>query len=60
MKCKISIMLAFFLLIAVLPVWGQFVIKGRVTDAKNGDPIPFASVGLVAAVTVVALATSNT
>jgi hypothetical protein len=24
----------------------QFVLKGRVTDASNGDPIPFASVGL--------------
>jgi len=24
----------------------QFTIKGRVTDASNGDPIPFASVGL--------------
>jgi hypothetical protein len=24
----------------------QYVIKGRVTDASNGDPIPFASVGL--------------
>lgn len=27
-------------------VMGQYVIKGRVTDASNGDPIPFASVGL--------------
>jgi len=26
---------------------GQFLIKGRVTDASNGDPIPFASVGLI-------------
>ncbi len=47
MKLKFSILLAFFLSFAVIPVLGQFVIKGRVTDAKNGDPIPFASVGLV-------------
>ena len=25
----------------------QYVIKGRITDASNGDPIPFASVGLL-------------
>jgi CarboxypepD_reg-like domain len=47
MKLKFSILLAFLLFFAVLPVLGQYVIKGRVTDAKNGDPIPFASVGLV-------------
>ena len=47
MKLKFSILLTFFLSFAVIPVIGQFVIKGRVTDAKNGDPIPFASVGLV-------------
>ncbi len=25
---------------------GQYVITGRVTDAKNGDPLPFATVGI--------------
>ncbi|MEN9295903.1 MAG: hypothetical protein RJA42_169, partial [Bacteroidota bacterium] len=47
MKFKFSILLALFLSFAVLPVFGQYVIKGRITDAKNGDPIPFASVGFV-------------
>ncbi len=47
MKLKISILLAFFLYLTVIPLFGQYVIKGRVSDAKNGDPIPFASVGLV-------------
>ena len=47
MKFKFSILLTFFLYLTVFTSAGQFVIKGRVTDAKNGDPIPFASVGLV-------------
>ncbi len=47
MKLKFSILLVFFLYFAVFPSLGQYVIKGRVSDAKNGDPIPFASVGLV-------------
>jgi len=47
MKLKFSVLLAFFLYFTVFQSNGQFVIKGRVTDAKNGDPIPFASVGLV-------------
>jgi hypothetical protein len=47
MKLKISLLLAFFLYLTVIPLSGQYVIKGRVSDAKNGDPIPFASVGLV-------------
>ncbi len=47
MKLKFSILLVFFYCISVSSIFGQFVIKGRVTDANNGDPIPFASVGLV-------------
>ncbi len=47
MKLKISLLLSFFLYLTVIPLSGQYVIKGRVSDAKNGDPIPFASVGLV-------------
>jgi hypothetical protein len=27
-------------------VFAQYVITGRITDAKNGDPLPFATVGL--------------
>ena len=47
MKLKFSILLAFFLYLTVFSSAAQFVIKGRVTDSKNGDPIPFASVGLI-------------
>lgn len=47
MKFKISILLSVFLLLFASPSFAQFVIKGRVTDANNGDPIPFASIGLV-------------
>ena len=47
MKLKFSILLVFLSCISVSSIFGQFVIKGRVTDANNGDPIPFASVGLV-------------
>ena len=27
-------------------IFAQYIITGRITDAKNGDPLPFASVGL--------------
>ena len=27
-------------------VQAQYVVTGRVTDAKNGDPLPFATVGI--------------
>ena len=27
-------------------IFAQYVITGRITDAKNGDPLPFATVGL--------------
>jgi hypothetical protein len=27
-------------------VFAQYIITGRITDAKNGDPLPFATVGL--------------
>ncbi len=27
-------------------IFAQYVISGRITDAKNGDPLPFATVGL--------------
>ena len=47
MKLKFSILLVFLYCFSVSSIFGQFVIKGRVTDANNGDPIPFASVGLV-------------
>lgn len=47
MKLKFSILLVFLFFISVSSIFGQFVIKGRVTDANNGDPIPFVSVGLV-------------
>jgi hypothetical protein len=47
MKLKISLLLTCIFYFAVFPTFSQFVIKGRVSDAKNGDPIPFASVGLV-------------
>ena len=47
MKIKFSLLLAFFMYCTVFTSLGQFLIKGRVTDGKNGDPIPFASVGLV-------------
>ncbi len=33
-----------FLLLLAFPSFGQFTIKGKVTDAETGDPIPFASV----------------
>jgi len=36
-----------FLFFLVQTVHAQYVIKGRITDASNGDPIPFASVGLL-------------
>ncbi len=39
--------LLFLLLFLVQSAFAQVVIKGRVTDAANGDPIPFASVGVV-------------
>lgn len=47
MKLKFSILLVFLYCFSVSSIFGQFVIKGRVTDANNGDPIPFVSVGLV-------------
>ena len=27
-------------------IFAQYIISGRITDAKNGDPLPFATVGL--------------
>jgi CarboxypepD_reg-like domain len=39
--------LLFFVLLFVQSAFSQVVIKGRVTDAANGDPIPFASVGVM-------------
>ena len=27
-------------------IFAQYIITGRITDAKNGDPLPFATVGL--------------
>ncbi len=38
------IYLLLFCLILLNPVFGQRIIKGKVTDAETGDPIPFASV----------------
>ncbi len=38
--------LLFFLFAFTQTAYSQFFIKGRVTDASNGVPIPFASVGL--------------
>lgn len=38
-----------FLILALassLPSFGQLVVKGKITDAETGDPIPFASVRL--------------
>lgn len=35
-----------FLLFCSSGIYAQYIIKGRVTDASTGDPIPFASVGL--------------
>ncbi len=37
--------IAFFLFSSQI-VFGQYVITGRVTDASNGDPVPFANVTL--------------
>ena len=34
------------IILTTLTTKAQFVIKGRVTDAKNGDPLPFATVGI--------------
>lgn len=31
-------------LISFIPSYGQLVVKGKITDAETGDPIPFASV----------------
>ncbi|WP_323825280.1 DUF5686 and carboxypeptidase-like regulatory domain-containing protein [Algoriphagus sp. C2-6-M1] len=33
-----------FVLLISTPSFGQFVVKGKVTDSATGDPIPFASV----------------
>jgi hypothetical protein len=35
-----------FLAFAHQSIFAQYVITGRITDAKNGDPLPFATVGL--------------
>ncbi|WP_176464558.1 DUF5686 and carboxypeptidase-like regulatory domain-containing protein [Flectobacillus sp. BAB-3569] len=35
-----------FILLTTMTTKAQFVIKGRVTDAKNGDPLPFATIGI--------------
>ncbi|MEK6546813.1 MAG: DUF5686 family protein, partial [Bacteroidota bacterium] len=42
---RIGLLLFFYFFVQTLVA--QVVIKGRVTDAANGDPIPFASVGVV-------------
>ncbi|NGZ45251.1 carboxypeptidase-like regulatory domain-containing protein [Cytophagaceae bacterium 50C-KIRBA] len=48
MNWKSRVFLALLiLLVGVHWAQAQYVIKGRVTDASNGDPVPFASVGLV-------------
>ena len=39
--------LLFILSFCMQTAYAQVVIKGRVTDASNGDPIPFASVGVI-------------
>ena len=39
--------LLFFFLFIAQAAFSQVLIKGRVTDAANGDPIPFASVGVL-------------
>lgn len=36
-----------FLAFVNYTVQAQYVITGRVTDAKNGDPLPFATVGKI-------------
>lgn len=34
---------------ALTPTFGQYLIKGKVTDASNNDPVPFAAVGIIGA-----------
>ena len=48
MKIKGSSLVRLLLFLLVFQTaHAQYVIKGRITDASNGDPIPFASVGLL-------------
>ncbi len=47
MKSNSKFLLFIFFALFIVPnLFAQHIIKGRVTDASNGDPIPFASVGL--------------
>lgn len=39
--------LLFILSLCIQTAYAQVVVKGRVTDASSGDPIPFASVGVI-------------
>ena len=41
---KTKLIFLFLLTLLSLSTYGQVVIKGKVTDAETGDPIPFASV----------------
>ena len=37
----------FFLMVISAPVFGQRLIEGKLVDAVNGEPVPFASIGIV-------------
>ncbi|MBC7409864.1 MAG: carboxypeptidase-like regulatory domain-containing protein [Arcicella sp.] len=46
-KQKYIALLIFFIAFLIHQnIFAQYVITGRITDAKNGDPLPFATVGL--------------
>ncbi|MDZ7900763.1 MAG: DUF5686 family protein [Arcicella sp.] len=42
----IRLLVLFGIIITHQNIVAQYVITGRITDAKNGDPLPFATVGL--------------
>jgi hypothetical protein len=43
---RILTFLGIIIITAHQNIFAQYVITGRITDAKNGDPLPFATVGL--------------
>jgi Family of unknown function (DUF5686)/CarboxypepD_reg-like domain len=42
----LKLLVLFGIIITHHNLFAQYVITGRITDAKNGDPLPFATVGL--------------
>ncbi|WP_336912108.1 DUF5686 family protein [Runella sp.] len=48
MLCYKFIFAGLLFLGSFFPIMGQYIIKGKVTDAATNDPVPFATVGIMA------------